>query len=69
MYGLSMAVTAMVNIPLNNQLALAGPYASAARSRFGNRWTSGNLVRTVACTAALTALGRVLTLHGRAAAA
>ncbi|MFJ6619878.1 DUF1772 domain-containing protein [Kitasatospora sp. NPDC091335] len=69
LYGLSMAVTAMVNVPLNNQLARVGADASAARSRFGSRWSSGNLVRTVACTAALAALGRVLTLHGRAAAA
>ncbi|MFB6601008.1 DUF1772 domain-containing protein [Streptomyces noursei] len=67
LYGLSTAVTATVNVPLNNQLARAGADASAARSRFGGRWIAGNLVRTVACTAALAALGRVLTLHGRTA--
>ncbi|MFE2168758.1 DUF1772 domain-containing protein [Streptomyces sp. NPDC059447] len=69
LYGLSLLVTAIVNIPLNNQLARAGADVSAARTRFGGRWTSGNVVRTVACTAALAALGRVLTLHGRASAA
>ncbi|WP_329391962.1 DUF1772 domain-containing protein (plasmid) [Streptomyces sp. NBC_01351] len=69
LYGLSLLVTAIVNIPLNNQLARAGADVSAARSRFGGRWTSGNVVRTVACTAALAALGRVMTLHGRASAA
>ena len=69
LYGLSLVVTALVNIPLNNQLARAGSDLTAARSRFGTRWTSGNLIRTVACTAALAALGRALTLHGRASAA
>ncbi|MEU7606489.1 anthrone oxygenase family protein [Streptomyces sp. NPDC040724] len=69
LYGLSLAVTAIVNLPLNNQLARAGADAAAARSRFGGRWASGNVVRTVACTAALAALGRALTLHGRASAA
>ncbi|MGW0752330.1 anthrone oxygenase family protein [Streptomyces sp. NPDC002587] len=68
LYGLSLAVTAIVNIPLNNQLARAGADVSAARSRFGGRWALGNVVRTVACTAALAALGRALTLHGRAPA-
>ncbi|MET9601816.1 MULTISPECIES: DUF1772 domain-containing protein [unclassified Streptomyces] len=66
LYGLSLAVTALVNIPLNNQLARAGADAGAARTRFGGRWSTGNLVRTLACTAALAALGRALTLHGRA---
>ncbi|MGW6985414.1 anthrone oxygenase family protein [Streptomyces sp. NPDC054932] len=69
LYGLSLAVTAIVNIPLNNQLARAGTDAAAARRHFGGRWTSGNIVRTVACTAALAALGRALTLHGRTPAA
>ncbi|MFD3514363.1 DUF1772 domain-containing protein [Streptomyces sp. NPDC058657] len=69
LYGLSLVVTAVVNIPLNNQLARAGSDLSAARSRFGTRWAGGNLIRTVACTAALAALGRALTLHGRASAA
>ncbi|MFF0745821.1 DUF1772 domain-containing protein [Streptomyces sp. NPDC004111] len=69
LYGLSLLVTAVVNIPLNVQLARAGSDPTAARSRFGNRWTSGNMIRTVACTAALAALGRALTLHGRASAA
>ncbi|MFD7262422.1 DUF1772 domain-containing protein [Streptomyces sp. NPDC059874] len=69
LYGLSLLVTAIVNIPLNNQLARAGADVTAARSRFGGRWTTGNVVRTVACTAALAALGRVMTLHGRASAA
>ncbi|QEU82610.1 DUF1772 domain-containing protein [Streptomyces subrutilus] len=68
LYGLSLIVTAIVNIPLNNQLARAGADATAARTRFGGRWTTGNAVRTLACTAALAALGRALTLHGRASA-
>ncbi|MFD3681991.1 DUF1772 domain-containing protein [Streptomyces sp. NPDC058613] len=68
LYGLSLAVTAAVNIPLNNQLARAGADAAAARSRFGGRWATGNLIRTAACTAALAALGRALTLHGRGSA-
>ncbi|MEU6213383.1 DUF1772 domain-containing protein [Streptomyces sp. JL4002] len=65
LYGLSLAVTAIVNIPLNNQLARAGADATAARTRFAGRWTTGNIIRTAACTAALAALGRALTLHGR----
>jgi uncharacterized membrane protein len=69
LYGLSLLVTAVVNIPLNNQLARAGADSAAARSRFGSRWAGGNMIRTVACTAALAALGRALTLHGRASAA
>ncbi|MFE0702153.1 DUF1772 domain-containing protein [Streptomyces sp. NPDC058872] len=68
LYGLSLIVTAAVNIPLNNRLAKAGPDLAVARAGFGSRWNTGNLVRTVACTAALAALGRALTLHGRGSA-
>ncbi|MER5732688.1 anthrone oxygenase family protein [Streptomyces sp. NPDC002138] len=69
LYALSLVVTAAINIPLNTQLARAGADFGAARSRFGARWTGGNIVRTVACTAALAALGRALTLHGRGSVA
>lgn len=66
LYGLSLAVTAAVNLPLNSRLARAGADMNTARSRFGPRWRGANTVRTLACTAALAALGRALTLHGRA---
>ncbi|MFD5778602.1 DUF1772 domain-containing protein [Streptomyces sp. NPDC126933] len=74
LYGVSIAVTMCVNIPLNRMLARAGsaavsPDFAAVRGRFERPWTSANIARTVACTAALGALGRALVLHNKAAAA
>jgi uncharacterized membrane protein len=66
LYGLSLVVTAAVNLPLNGRLARAGGDLVAARTRFQGPWAAGNAVRTLACTAALTALGRALATHGRA---
>jgi uncharacterized membrane protein len=60
-----------LNIPLNNDLADAGDPAriadlAAARDDFEDPWVAWNIVRTVACTAALVCLGYALLLHGRA---
>ncbi|MFI5828082.1 DUF1772 domain-containing protein [Streptomyces sp. NPDC051578] len=65
LYTLSLVVTALVNLPLNAQLARAGSDFTAARAGFGTRWRAGNVVRTLACATALAALGRTLALHGR----
>ncbi|MGI9822107.1 DUF1772 domain-containing protein [Agromyces sp. Marseille-Q5079] len=56
----SFAVTAFVNVPLNNQLD-AAPIGDAqqrkeARDRFERRWNRWNHVRTAASTAALLLL-------------
>ncbi|MEU3186190.1 anthrone oxygenase family protein [Streptomyces sp. NPDC006923] len=74
LYGLSVVVTMCVNIPLNRALARPGsPPGStgfgALRGGFERPWATANIVRTLACTAALGALGRALVLHGRGPAA
>ena len=54
LYLAQIAVTARVNIPLNNALAAAGSNdPAAARAAFEARWVRWNNVRTWLCTASL----------------
>ncbi|GAB2550067.1 anthrone oxygenase family protein [Nocardia heshunensis] len=67
---LSLAISGIFNIPLNNHLATAdnatGPvdYASL-RSAFETPWVAWNIVRGLVNTAALGALGWALIHYGR----
>ncbi|MFJ6759312.1 MULTISPECIES: anthrone oxygenase family protein [unclassified Streptomyces] len=69
-YFLVLMITFSVNIPLNNELADAGDAAQLSDfsivDKFKGTWVSTNIVRTLLCTAALTALSRALVLYGRA---
>ncbi|MER7466185.1 anthrone oxygenase family protein [Streptomyces sp. NPDC097981] len=72
LYLVVLVVTFTVNIPLNNELAGVGgaakPAGSSIVDRFEGTWVTANIVRTLLCTAALTALARALVLYGRATA-
>lgn len=73
LYAVVLALTAGVNIPLNEQIDQAGDPDRIAdlahvRDRFEGPWVVANLVRTLACTAAVAALGRALLLLGRSTA-
>ncbi|WP_330301439.1 anthrone oxygenase family protein [Streptomyces sp. NBC_00503] len=69
-YFIALVITFSVNIPLNNDLAAAGDAAQMTDfsivEKFKGTWVSTNIVRTLLCTAALTALSRALLLYGRA---
>lgn len=57
----SVAITASINVPLNNALNAAGDplqitKPAEVRARFERRWTRGNLARTAASTAAFGCL-------------
>lgn len=69
-YLIVLAITFSVNIPLNNDLAAAGDAAQMTDfsivGKFKGTWVSTNILRTLLCTAALTALSRALVLYGRA---
>ncbi len=72
LYGVVVAVTAGVNIPLNNELDRAGDPGRIAdlahvRDQFEGPWVAANLVRAVLSTAAVAALARALLLRGRGA--
>ncbi|MFG2713503.1 DUF1772 domain-containing protein [Streptomyces goshikiensis] len=71
-YLVVLVITFAVNIPLNNDLADAGDAAKltdfAIVDTFKGTWVTTNIVRTLLCTAALTALARALVLYGRATA-
>ncbi|MED7955106.1 DUF1772 domain-containing protein [Streptomyces sp. BE20] len=67
-YSGSLAVTRIVNIPLNNALAAAGDPERIAdpvrvRGRFEARWVRWNTARALLCTAALGFLCWALVLH------
>jgi uncharacterized membrane protein len=73
LYGVSLAVTFGVNIPLNEKLRRAGdvdhiPDLAALRKSFETPWVVGNAFRTVLGTAALACLAQALVLHGRESA-
>jgi uncharacterized membrane protein len=71
LYGIVLAVTLGINVPLNDDIDQAGDRAAAladARDDFEGPWVAANIVRTVFATAAVAALGRALFLHGRATA-
>ncbi|MFP8903579.1 anthrone oxygenase family protein [Streptomyces atacamensis] len=73
LYLVMFAVTAAVNVPLNERLAAAGEPDGAAglaavRERFESSWVAWNTVRAVAATAAFGCLAWALVLYGRATA-
>ena len=73
LYGIVLAVTFGLHIPLNNELDRAGDPdritdLAHVRSQFEGPWVAGNIVRTLLCTAAVGALARALLLHGRGTA-
>ena len=56
LYAVALVVTGVVNVPLNDALAAAGPGPAdpgAVRLAFERRWVVWNVVRTVAATLAL----------------
>lgn len=69
-YLLVLIATFVVNIPINNELADAGDAAKptdfSVVEKFKGTWETANIVRTLLCAAALTALARALVLFGRA---
>jgi uncharacterized membrane protein len=70
LYGIVVAVTFGINIPLNDELDRAGDPDRIAdlahvRSRFEGPWVAANIVRTLLSTAAVAALARALFLYGR----
>jgi uncharacterized membrane protein len=73
LYGIVVAVTFGINIPLNDELDRAGDPDRVAdlahvRNQFEGPWVAANIVRTLLSTAAVAALGRALFLHGRSTA-
>lgn len=70
LYFVVLVITFTVNIPLNDELADAGDAAKrtdfAIVDKFTSTWVAPNILRTLLCTAALTALSRALVLYGRA---
>ncbi|WP_347108071.1 anthrone oxygenase family protein [Streptomyces sp. M41(2017)] len=69
-YALAVALTAAVNIPLNDDLAAAGAPTriaepAAVRDRFEDTWVAWNVVRAVLSTVALACLARALYLFRR----
>ncbi|MFI5836066.1 DUF1772 domain-containing protein [Micromonospora sp. NPDC051300] len=68
LYLLTVVVTAVVNVPLNDALAAAGTAdLAAARQRFEATWVAWNVVRALAGTAGFGALCGALLVTGRAA--
>lgn len=70
-YLVVLILTMGVEVPLNNQLAAAGPADKIAdlhkvRTDFEGVWITVNHFRTLLCTIAVAALGRALSLHARA---
>ncbi|MGI5243663.1 DUF1772 domain-containing protein [Dactylosporangium sp. CA-139066] len=70
-YFIVLILTMGVEVPLNNQLANAGPVDKIAdlhkvRADFEGVWVTVNHFRTLLCTIAVAALGRALSLHARA---
>lgn len=69
-YLVVLVLTFAVNIPLNNELADSGAVADmrdfSIVEKFKTTWVTTNIVRTLLCTATLTALARALVLYGRA---
>ncbi|MFD4935973.1 DUF1772 domain-containing protein [Streptomyces virginiae] len=69
-YLVVLVITFAVNIPLNNELADAGAVEQmkdfSIVERFKSTWVTTNILRTLLCTVALTALARATLLHGRA---
>jgi uncharacterized membrane protein len=73
LYGIVLAVTVGINIPLNDEIDRAGDPDRIAdlahvRDQFEGPWVAWNIVRSVLSTAAVAALARALFLHGRSTA-
>jgi uncharacterized membrane protein len=73
LYGIVLAVTFGLHIPLNDDIDQAGDPERAAeladvRDDVEAPWVAGNIPRTLLTTAAVAALGRALFLHGRSTA-
>jgi uncharacterized membrane protein len=72
LYGIVLAITFGLHIPLNNDIdgVDLGRVADVAdvRDDVEGPWVAGNIVRTVFSTAAVAALGWALVLHGRTTA-
>ncbi|MEV0319170.1 DUF1772 domain-containing protein [Streptomyces sp. NPDC050658] len=69
-YLLAFALTSVVNVPLNDELADAGDPAkiadpAAVREKFEDAWLAWNVVRAVLSTVAVGLLARALVLLGR----
>ncbi|MFD6890396.1 anthrone oxygenase family protein [Streptomyces sp. NPDC059957] len=65
-YLVVLVVTFAVNIPLNNLGDAAKSADFSVVEEFKGIWETANIVRTLLCAAALTALARALVLYGRA---
>jgi uncharacterized membrane protein len=70
LYGIVVAVTFGLHIPLNNDIDQAGDPDRIAdlagvRDDFEGPWVAGNIARTLLSTAAVAALARGLLLYGR----
>ena len=73
LYGIVLAVTFGLHIPLNNDIDRAGDPdritdLAQVRDQFEGPWVVWNIVRTLLSTAAVAALARALLLHGRSTA-
>jgi uncharacterized membrane protein len=73
LYGIVVAVTLGVHVPLNDdidQVSTSDGAASLAEARddFEDPWVAWHVVRTVLSTAAVAAFGRALLLQGRSTA-
>jgi uncharacterized membrane protein len=65
LYGLSLGVTFLVNLPLNGALAAADPAdPSAARAPFEKRWVQFNAIRTITAVASFVCVAWALHLSG-----
>jgi uncharacterized membrane protein len=60
LYVVTLVVTGVVNVPLNNRLESTEPL-DEARAGFERRWVCWNVVRTVVCAASFVALVPPLT--------
>lgn len=70
LYGIALAITGGIHLPLNEQISQAGDPDRVAdlahiRNQVEAPWVAWNVVRTLFCTAAVAALARALLLHGR----
>ncbi|MEW1924326.1 MULTISPECIES: anthrone oxygenase family protein [unclassified Streptomyces] len=70
LYLVAFAVTSVVNVPLNEELADAGDPAkiadpAAVREQFEDAWLAWNVVRALVSTVAIGLLARALVLLGR----
>jgi uncharacterized membrane protein len=70
LYGLVLAVTGGVHLPLNEQISQAGNPGQIAdlahlRNQIEGPWVTWNVVRTLLCVASVAALARALLLQGR----